>query len=313
MAAVEERRFRGEAALVLTAGPMSATFLPGLGMTGVSLRWHGREFLALPGGLDGLRAGKTMGLPLLAPWANRLGAHRYRIGRTVVDLTGLPLKTDENGLPIHGLLVGAPGWHVGRGSARGSGAGVAAWRDVDDPAFPFPHRIDVVATAAPDGRLTVDTTVTATGRRSVPVSHGWHPYIRLTGVARPQWRLRLPRRAHLALDPLGIPTGSTDDERAESEPIGRRTFDDLYALGGGRGRRLAVEAETSGGDRLAVELRCGTGYDFAQVWVPPGRPFVALEPMAAPTNALVAGGTPLVRPSESLTSRFELRVEGPPA
>jgi galactose mutarotase-like enzyme len=310
---VEERRFRGEPALVLRAGELTATFLPGLGMTGVSLRDRGREFLALPGGLEGLRAGKTMGLPLLAPWANRLAGRRYRVGRIAVDLTGRPLETDENGLPIHGLLVGVPGWQVGRQSARGSAARVEACRDVDDPAFPFPHRIDIATTVDLGGRLTIATSVTATGRRGVPVAFGWHPYLRLPGVARRQWRLRLPKRKHLALDTRGIPTGEHDDEPAESAPIGRRTFDDLYALGGGRNRLLAFDAAPGDdGDGPAVELRCGTGYPYAQVWVPAGRPFAALEPMTAPTNALVTGTTPMVRPGETFTATFELRLRAAP-
>ena len=65
-----------------------------------------------------LRAGATLGLPLLAPWANRLAARRYRAAGVDVDLDGLPLGTDGNGLPIHGLLVGRPGWRLGRRSAR---------------------------------------------------------------------------------------------------------------------------------------------------------------------------------------------------
>jgi galactose mutarotase-like enzyme len=282
---------------------MSAVFVPHLGMTGVSLRFQGREHLALPGGLDGLRAGKTMGLPLLAPWANRLAARRYRVGRHAVDLTGLRLKTDDNGLPIHGLLVGAPGWEVGRRTARGDTARLHAWRDVDDRAFPFPHHIEVTVTAV-DGRLTVATRVVATGRRRVPVGFGWHPYLRLPAAPRDRWRLRLPSREHLELDGQGIPTGRADGEPAESDPIGRRTFDDLYALRPGRSHALSLETE----DGPAIELRCRAGYPFAQVWVPPGRPFAALEPMTVATNALVAGTTPMVAPGDTYTATFDLRL-----
>jgi hypothetical protein len=56
-ARVEESRFRGASALTLTSGDLVATFLPDLGMTGVSLRYRGAEHLALPGGLAALRAG----------------------------------------------------------------------------------------------------------------------------------------------------------------------------------------------------------------------------------------------------------------
>ena len=67
------------AGVTVSSGPLAATFLPELGMLGISLRHRGEELLALPGGLDGYRAGNVTGLPLLAPWANRLGANRYEV------------------------------------------------------------------------------------------------------------------------------------------------------------------------------------------------------------------------------------------
>ena len=79
--------------------------------------------------------------------------------------------------------------------------------------------------------------------------------------------------------------------------MGRRTFDDLYELG--RQRRLALEA-----DEAAIELHCTENYPFAQVWVPPHRSFAALEPMAAPTNALVNGTAPLARRGDPVTATF---------
>lgn len=302
-ASVTEARFRGEPALTLTNGALTATFLPGLGMTGVSMRCDGREHLALPGGLAALRRGSTLGLPLLAPWANRLSRWRYRVAGIDVDLDGLPLHTDGNGLPIHGLLVGRPGWRVERCSTARGRPSVRAAVDVDDPAFPFPHRVEVTAKVS-DRRLQVDTTIVPTGSRAVPVAFGWHPYLRLPGTPRRSWRLRLPDRSHVALDGRGIPVGGELAERREAEPIGRRTFDDLYRLH--RDRHLALESED-----CAVSMRPGAGYEYAQVWVPPGRPFAALEPMTSRTNSLVDGTPPLVAPGDTYTASFTLAVEDP--
>ncbi|MGZ8751961.1 MAG: aldose 1-epimerase [Acidimicrobiia bacterium] len=298
----EECWFRGESAVRLVSGPLAAIFTPDLGMTGVSLRHRGAEHLALPGGLDALRAGHTTGLPLLAPWANRLSRWRYRAAGVRVDLDGLPLHVDGNGLPIHGFLVGRPGWAVDRLDTRGVTARVRASLDVDAPAFPFPHRLEVTAVAS-ETQLRVDTTVVPTGRRSVPVAFGWHPYLRLPGPARSRWWLRLPTRRHLALDALGIPTGESQRQSAEADPIGRRTFDDGYGLG--RDRRLAIANDAG----RSIELRCATAYPFAQVWVPSGRRFVALEPMVAPTNALVDRITPVVTPGDSFTASFTLTLD----
>ncbi len=302
---VEEGRFRGEPALVVTAGNLSATFLPDLGLTGVSLRYRGREHLALPGGLPALRAGATLGLPLLAPWANRLGSRHYRAAGVDVDLTGLPLGTDTNGLPIHGLLVGKPGWRLDRRSAGGARAGFRASIDVDAPAFPYPHRIEVTVVAR-DQSLALDTTVIPTGRRRVPWPSGGTP----TYGCRARHAASGTCVCRLA--PISLSTsadsrrGATQPAARESERIGRRTFDDLYLLG--RQRRLALVAD----DDSSITLRCGPGYPYAQVWVPPGRPFAALEPMTAATNSLVEGTTPLVAPGDAFTARFSIALEEAP-
>ena len=301
--ATEEVRFRGQPAMQVTAGDLAATFLPGLGMTGVSLRCCGREHLALPGGLAALRSGSTLGLPLLAPWANRLARRHYRAAGVDVDLDGLPLGTDGNGLPIHGVLVGRPGWRVGRRATRADRASFRAALDVDTPAFPFPHRIELAVTAR-ERRLTIETTVVPTGSRAVPIAFGWHPYLRLPGTPRRRWCLRLPARAHLALDDRGIPSGGEHAEAAETDPIGGRTFDDLYRLG--RSRDLALVADDG-----AISMRAGAGYPYAQVWVPAGRPFAALEPMTAATNSLVDGTAPVAAPGDSYSATFDLTIEGP--
>ena len=296
----------GEPAVTLAAGDLAATFLPGLGLLGVSLRHRGRELLALPGGLDGYRARKVTGLPLLAPWANRLGGRRYRAAGVDVDLDGLDLAT-ENGLPIHGTLTAQTGWDLRRVAAEPDAAVLAASfaYDARHPdllaAFPFPHELAVQARV--DGAaLRVATTLRPSGARPVPVAFGWHPYLRLPGPPRSAWRLLLPEREHLELDGRGLPTGLADHEPAEADPVGERTFDDLYALG--PERTLGLEA---GGRRLLVDY--GDGYRYAQVFAPPGGEFVCLEPMTAPIDALGRDACPLVAPGGSFTATFAVRVE----
>ena len=69
-----------------------------------------RSCSASRGGLDAyLERGKTFGIPLLYPWANRLGGWSYEAaGRTVeLDRDSPLLHADEHGLPIHGALAAA--------------------------------------------------------------------------------------------------------------------------------------------------------------------------------------------------------------
>jgi aldose 1-epimerase len=287
--------------VAITAGELEATFLPDVGMLGTSLRLRGEEFVALPGGVDRYRDGHQTGLPLLAPWANRLASWGYRAAGVDVDLTGLALGTDDNGLPIHGTMTAATGWAVVARDDRSVRArfDYGARSDLLE-AFPFPHQLEVHA-RVDDRTLRVATTVRATSDRAVPVAFGWHPYLRLPDRERASWRLRLPRREHLELDGRGIPTGASKSEDAESAPVGDRTFDDLYALDDDH--ELALDRD---GRRLTV--RYESGYPYAQIFAPPSEEFVCLEPMAAPTNSLSTGGRPLVAPGESFTATFSITV-----
>jgi aldose 1-epimerase len=298
----------GEPSVTLAAGRLEASFLPGLGLLGTSLRHRGEELLALPGGVEGYRDGHVTGLPLLAPWANRLPGWRYRAAGVEVDLDGLDLHTDPGGLPIHGTLTAHRGWRLERLAADADRAVLEAGLDYDWPellaAFPFPHRLTVTF-ALQGASLAVTTTLAATGDRPVPVAFGWHPYLRLPGAPRAAWRLLLPSRTHLELDDRGLPTGKAADEPAEAAPVGERTFDDLYTLDADPAeRRLGLEAA---GRRLVVGY--GDGYDHAQVFAPPGAEFVCLEPMTAPTAALATGASPLVAPGDSFSARFTIEVE----
>jgi len=298
--AVVSNTFDGEPGVVIGDGELEATFLPGLGMLGASLRHRGAELLVLPHGTLGYREGHQAGLPLLAPWANRLDGRAYRVGDIAVDLAGVVLGTDDNGLPIHGTLTAATGWRVtSAGTDR-----LAAELDYDTPellaAFPFPHRLRIDAMVA-DDTLTVSTTIAPTDDRAVPVSFGWHPYLRLPSSERSTWALHLPACAYVELDGRGLPTGRSLPVPASRDAIGERVFDDLFQLGDDH--ELAI---SDGHLRLGV--RCAAGYPFAQVFAPPGADFVCLEPMTAPTNALVDGGYPLVEPGGSFTARFSLAV-----
>src|SRR6201987_2772852 len=94
------------------SSPVSAQFVPEAGMIGTSLTDSGVELLGQRRGLDAyLEAGKTMGIPILYPWANRLGGNTYTAESVTVTLTPGEngVRADPNGLPIHGVLAAYPG------------------------------------------------------------------------------------------------------------------------------------------------------------------------------------------------------------
>jgi galactose mutarotase-like enzyme len=293
--------------VTLAAADLEATFVPGAGMVGCSLRHRGEELLGQRGGVDAYVAErKTMGIPLLYPWANRLSRRRFALGgrEVAIDPDATPLRLDDNGLPMHGLLSGVEGWEV----VRQDDAALAATfdfaaHDALIAAFPFPHRIDFEATLAGPA-LTIATTVTSTGDDPVPIAFGFHPFFQLPGVARPEWEIEIPVREQLRLDPEMLPTGERITAHVAPGRLGSRTFDDAYTAPPD-GASFAL----SGGGRR-IEVAFDAGYPFAQVYAPADDDVIAFEPMTAPTNALVDGGEalPLAAPGERYRAAFTITV-----
>ncbi|HEX6023358.1 MAG TPA: aldose 1-epimerase [Solirubrobacter sp.] len=290
----------------LKAGDLIATFVPEAGMVGASLRHRGEEVLGQRGGLEAYVAErKTFGIPLLYPWANRLGRRRFTLaGRAVeIDPARTPMRLDGNGLPMHGLLSARSGWEV----ERGDGAEVVARFDFaahDDliAAFPFPHVLTLHA-ALDAERLTITTTVEATGDAPVPIAFGFHPYLQLPDVPREAWHVKVPVEERLVLDEQMLPTGAREPVQVEAGPLGTRTFDDAYVA-----PRAPFALE--GPDRR-IELAFERGYPYAQVFAPAGDALIAFEPMTAPTNALVDGrDLTLLAPGDRYRATFSIAVMG---
>ena len=212
-------------------------------MLGTSLRYRGEEYVAWPRTLDAFRAGAMTALPLVHPWGNRLGRWGYRAAGRRVDLRGLDLPVDTNGLPIHGNLLGAT-FDITRlepGRLRAEfdyGASKDRLR-----AFPFPHRVAVDVRLDERG-LRLTTEVAPTADAAVPISFCWHPYLRMPAGARRDWVVRWPKCEHVEVDdhiiPTGVRTPHAAERRADRPPHVRRslrTRPGPHVLRGGGGAR----------------------------------------------------------------------------
>jgi len=291
--------------VTLRNSTLKAQFVPHAGMIGISLTDSGEELLGQRRGLDAyITAGKTMGIPLLYPWANRLGANTYTAEGATVTLTPGEngVRADPNGLPIHGVLAAYPGWRL---TAESDNEVTAELDFGVDPellaTFPFPHLLTLTVSLS-EQTLTMRTTVTPTGDRPVPLCFGFHPYLQLPGVSRDQWIVETPPLRHLRLDGWGLPAGEAARQPARTEPLGDKAFDDGYNdVADG-----AVFAVSGGGRRIEVHFE--QGYPAAQIFAPPGEDVVCFEPMTAPTDALRRGGYRSAHPGESAAAVFSIRV-----
>lgn len=291
--------------LVDPSSDLTATFVPSAGMIGTSLSDGGVELLGQRKGVAAyVSEYKTMGIPLLYPWANRLSGNQYRVEGTEVALSpgAGGVHTDGHGAPIHGTLAGDSGWRVTERSA----STLTAELDFGSrpellASFPFPHLLSLAVTLG-DRTLTVRTTVTATTGAGVPLCFGFHPYLQLPGAPRDQWRIETPSMRARLVDDRGIPTGATEPHAQSTELLGEQVLDDGFdEVPAG-----SVFAVSGGGRR--IEVHFDTGYPAAQIYAPATEEVICFEPMAAPTDALRRGGYRVARPGEPGVAQFSIRV-----
>lgn len=294
------------AARTLVAGDLEAVILPDHGMLGASLRYKGVEILRRVEDLEAAAArGSSAGIPLLYPWANRLAEPRYRVlGQEVVlDKSSPLLHFDEHGLPMHGVPWPLLRWVVSE-ARQDFMAAQLDWFSSDLLAlFPFRHRVELAVTLRPDG-LTLETTVVASSEGPVPVSFGFHPYFGFAEPSRASWHLELPAMRKLLLDRRGIPTGEEERFAGFNDELGDNSFDDGFAL---------TEERTTfsvAGANYKIRVELLAGYQYAQVFAPKDKDFIALEPMTAPTSALASGrGLPFISPGERFQAVFRIRID----
>lgn len=264
-----------------------------------SLRHRGEELLGAVRGPGIPDVPWTSGIPLLHPWANRLGAFAY--GAVTLDPASPDLYIEEHGLPLHGLRSAVTGWEV----RERSETQLVAGRQLGGlDAFPFEHGIELCAQLS-DSTLTLTTTVTATGTRPVPVAFGHHPYLRLPGVPRARWEISLPVAERIAVDERLIPTGSLEAAGDLDGLLGDRTFDDGFTVAPDAGPFVLA-----GGGRR-IELAFERGYPYAQVFAPAIADVICFEPMTAPADALRHFPS-AVAPGDSFSARFRMSVSSTP-
>ena len=273
---------------------LAISIAPAVGNMAYEIKSAGENLLWFPYDGPGELARQPVlcGIPFLAPWANRIDGDAYWAnGRHYLLNSALGnLRRDNHQRPIHGLLHFSPDWRlVSAGCDAHSAWATSRLEFATHPAlmaqFPFAHTITMTHRLA-GGELEVETCLENHSAEPMPVAIGYHPYFRLPGAPRDDWRVHLAARDHLALSDLLIPTGErrpAGGDFVDPHSLSLGPLDDVFSnlIRDPDGRaRFWVEAA---GRRLTVTY--GPRYTVAVVYAPAGRDFICFEPMAAITNA----------------------------
>lgn len=298
-----------------TARAMEVEIVPRLGNRAIALRRRGENFLWVPS--DDLSVLKdnphTNGIPFLAPWANRMpdgfwaNEKYYRF-----QSDSPPIRLDQNGIPIHGLLTASPLWKIVECAADETSAHVTSrlefWKYPHlMENWPLAHEYEMTHRLT-HGALEVSITVVNRSVEPMPVAIGFHPYFQLPGVKIANASAHIPVREHVETDSRLVATGELRPVAfPEHVSLGDHHFDDGFT--GLTGDPFIVEG---GGKR--VEVQFGPKFQVAIVYAPAGHDYICFEPMTAVTNGINLAhegkytGLQIIAPEEDWSETFSVRI-----
>ena len=273
----------------------TVSLIPSAGNLVAEMRVRGHNVLRFPyesvADYKG-NGGVTLGIPFLAPWADRLDEQAfYANGRRFAFDMNLGNIRGAN--PIHGFLANATQWQVIEVKADSQSAWVTSRLEFFKyplwmKQFPFAHTIEMTHRLQ-SGVLEVVTRIANLTAEPMPVAIGFHPYFQLTDSPHDDWTISVGARTHWPVGDTKMPTGQTQPiERFFDDPqsvaLKGRDIDDVFSdlVRDERGRAIMAVSGTS--QRLEVLL--GPKYQAVVVYSPGNRDFVCLEPEAGIINAL---------------------------
>jgi aldose 1-epimerase len=308
------------------------SILPSVGNIVFEMRVKGQNVLRWPyASLEEFKSRPGLnGLPLLAPWANRLDEQAFYANgkRYAFDMS---IGNVRGAIPIHGFLSQAAGWQLVEMRADASSAWVTSRLDFyKQPAwmkqFPFAHTIEVTHRLR-DGSLEVQTTLVNMSAEPMPVSIGFHPYFQLTDSARDDWTISVPARTRWLLGPNKVPIGSTEAiERFMQTPqkaaLKDYDLDDVFGdlVRDDRGRATV----TVRGRQQRLDVVMGPKWRALVIYSPLSSSpsagasphFICFEPMAGITDAMNLAERRLynelqyVQPGSAWRESFWIRTGG---
>ena len=221
----------------------------------------------------------------LTPFPNRVRSGKWNwCGKSYQLPCNFPW---EQGHAIHGLLFDQKWTKTSWFSAEKFGKlSLECHYDGSQAGFPFAFKA-ISTYSLSNAGFQVETTVSNTGEKPMPLGEGWHPYFGF-GDSINKLQLRLPSALkRIEVDDRSIPTGKSTADT---------TWDKLRAIDDAE-INTCWEIPPNESDLAEVELHCpqrGTirywqnmgakGYKYLQLYTPGHRNYLAIEPMTCPAD-----------------------------
>jgi aldose 1-epimerase len=250
---------------------------------------------------------KFMGSKLF-PFPNRIKDGIYSFNHEQYQL---PINYPEEGHAIHGLVL-EKCFEVVNEIATEEEALVSVQYDYNGSisGYPFPYSLTIDFILNVEG-FTCTSSVKNTSQNTIPVADGWHPYFTLHGLLN-NFLLTIPSAELVEIDERMIPTGTllTNAKYRKGAKIGEEAFDTCFAVAPQEGIAELELTNTISDITLVMWQETGKNkYNYIQIYTPPSRDFIAIEPMTCQPDAFNNGqGLILLEPEASVDFSFGIKL-----
>jgi aldose 1-epimerase len=203
-------------ALADTAARMNVEVVSSMGKAW-RIQVKGQNLVRTSASLESFLANSGLnGMPLLAPFANRLDETAFYANGTKYNFD-LELGNVRGPIPGTGFVNGSKAWQLVEFKADGKSAWVTCKLDFYRipqymKQFPFAHTIAITYRVS-DGALEVHTRLDNLSAEPMPAVIGYHPIYELPDGNRDDWTVSVDAKTHWIEIPQRLPTG-------ETQPIG---------------------------------------------------------------------------------------------
>lgn len=151
--------------------------------------------------------------------------------------------------------------------------------------FPFLFQFSAAFTITDVG-FAVTLSAVNLDVESIPFGFGWHPYFSLSDQVEATM-LQLPALDLIGIDQRMIPTGKryAYQEFKTSKPIGATVLDNCFATPINEENKIHIQLEGSKGTLKYWQENQAGAYSFVQLFTPPHRNSIAIEPMTCNVDA----------------------------
>jgi aldose 1-epimerase len=246
----------------------------------------------------------------LFPFPNRIADGTYTFENKVYQF---PVNFPHEKNAIHGIILESNFVVINKDVAVSGCSLIVEYKTTgNEEGYPFKTVVTIQYNLTKEGFSCI-TTIKNSDKVNVPLADGWHPYFK-TGSKMDQCVLTLPVEKSYEVDQRMIPTGKTNQETTFTKPtvIGETKFDTGYKLVKSDEKNLVtVIFDPQKKITLKIWQESGEGkYNYLQVYIPPDRMSIAIEPMTGIANAYNnKEGLMVLKPEETRIFSFGLKVE----